>query len=165
MSNFAYPKPLPNLSRPSPELLEPQTEPQTELPNLKPNFLNLKTNLCWTLLLYLKMSDSSIALSHFAYPNPYQTSCKPLRTPNRTSWTSKWTFAEPLWNLLWTSPKSPSNFSRISFEPLLNLPQLNFLIVLSRQAIWLPTWILIGFYSLFSANFCSNTFEIFHIKL
>ena len=145
--------PIPNLYQTSPEL----TEPQTEL--LEPQ--NEPMLIRWTLLLYLKMSDSSIALSHFAYPNPYQTSCKPLRTPNRTSWTSKWTFAEPLRNLLWTSPKSPSNFSRISFEPLLNLPQLNFLIVLSRQAIWLPTWILNGVYSLFSANFCSNTFEIF----
>ena len=30
-------------------------------------------------------------------------------------------------------------------------------------AILLPTWILNGVYSLFSANFCSNTFEIFYV--
>ena len=56
---------------------------------------------------------------------------------------------------------------RIWLESVEQLPfvwQFNFPIVCSL-VIWLPTWILNGVYSLFSANFCSNTFEKFFIRI
>ena len=149
-------KPLPNLSRTSAKLFEPQTkplksqtkplEPQNE-PQNEPlsNFSSLFNNvaLLWVI---------------FPIPNFYQTSPKPLEPQ---------TFPKLLPNLYQTSPESPLKLPRILARlgtARLGSAHLNFLPIVLILAIWLPTWILNGVYSLFSANFCSNTFEIFSSK-
>ena len=68
-------------------------------------------------------------------PNPSEPQTELLEPQNEPLLNLYETFSEPLPNLPRISPESPLNLSQAS----LRLAQLNFLIVLSRLAIWYPT--------------------------